>query len=261
MTELQSVLFDLLCEFDRICKKHGLRYWMIGGTLLGAVRHQGFIPWDDDIDLMMPEEDYRRFIALSNDIPEYLRIQARETDTDFPFLFGKLCDTRVQVTSGNENNPSGLYLDVFPLICSKRRNRWTEKLFFCVKALDYILQRKTKWRVDDTIYSPIRIFAWCVLGWLPVCALNGLRDFFVNLLRGDETEKTLLSVGGIHSAEQEFNDAAWFEGSVLLSFEKGCFPAPCGWDGWLSQHYGDYMTIPAECDRKPPHVSVVKMEK
>ena len=86
-------MFRLLRAFSEICEENGLRYFVVGGTLIGAVRHRGFIPWDDDIDVSMPLDDFRKFTELARELPGSFALQSEETDPRYPFVFAKLCDT------------------------------------------------------------------------------------------------------------------------------------------------------------------------
>ena len=90
MTELQEVEFQLLKTFVEFCEKHNLKYFLVGGSALGAVRHQGFIPWDDDVDVALPREDYDRFIELGKkEFTGDVFLQTYETDPNYPYNFAK----------------------------------------------------------------------------------------------------------------------------------------------------------------------------
>ena len=119
LTEIQAREYELLKQFDAYCKRHGLTYCLCGGTLLGAVRHKGFIPWDDDIDLMMPREDYERLRDLSRGetVSDCLRVRY-PGDAGYPYGFMKAVDTRTVVYERNitrDEQRTGLALDIFPL--------------------------------------------------------------------------------------------------------------------------------------------------
>ena len=91
----QLRMLELLLEMDRICKKHKIRYWLIGGTLLGAARHHGFIPWDDDMDVQMLREDYLRLLdVMPKELPDTMALQCRQTDSNYFFQYAKLRDRR-----------------------------------------------------------------------------------------------------------------------------------------------------------------------
>ena len=122
LRKAQLIILDMLIEFDAICKKHQLQYWLDSGTLLGAIRHQGFIPWDDDIDLSMPIEDYNKFLKiaqteLSNDI----FFQTSQTDKNFKFDYIKLRSNKASIVEFHEKDKQikyhqGVFVDIFPML-------------------------------------------------------------------------------------------------------------------------------------------------
>ncbi|HEY9551187.1 MAG TPA: LicD family protein, partial [Prevotella sp.] len=111
----------ILEEIDRICKRHGIEYWLDGGTLLGAVRHGGFIPWDDDIDIAMTLEDCRHFEAVAQDeLPPHLFLQTRRTDPNVPQSMPKIRDLRsLYIESADTfeaEYSKGIFVDIFPFV-------------------------------------------------------------------------------------------------------------------------------------------------
>ena len=112
-----AVIIDVLSVFIRICEAQGLRYFCAGGTAIGAVRHQGMIPWDDDIDVFMPRPDYDRFLVLAaQSMPEGYEVLSPYATKDYPMYFAKMCNARTTLLE-NERIPCvfGLYIDIFPL--------------------------------------------------------------------------------------------------------------------------------------------------
>lgn len=115
--EVQLALLELLTEFDKICKKHGLRYSLSAGTLLGAVRHKGFIPWDDDADVCMPRPDYEKFVKIisqEGELPEYLSY-SKDRGKGAYYPFAKLLDKRYELRTSNHVEVKYLYIDIFPI--------------------------------------------------------------------------------------------------------------------------------------------------
>ena len=114
---LQLRLLDILADFDRVCRENDLRYYMTYGTMLGAVRHKGFIPWDDDIDLGMPRPDYERLIAHWREwLPEHLEFVCSENDSLYPVAFGKIQDARTTLIERRHYYYlGGIYLDIMPI--------------------------------------------------------------------------------------------------------------------------------------------------
>jgi len=122
LRKAQLIMLDMLIEFDAICKKHQLRYWLDSGTLLGAVRHQGFIPWDDDIDLSMPVEDYNEFLSVANsELSKEIFLQTSQTDKNFKFDYTKLRSNKASIVEHHEKDQAikyhqGVFVDIFPML-------------------------------------------------------------------------------------------------------------------------------------------------
>ena len=117
--KLKQIELNLLVCFKEICEKHKLDYFLTGGTLLGAVRHKGFIPWDDDIDVGMPREDYETFLRVASScLPDGIFLQTRKTDPEVPFNFAKLRDSRttfIETSIKDLDINHGVYIDIFPI--------------------------------------------------------------------------------------------------------------------------------------------------
>ena len=116
----QQRMLEILLEVDRICRKHHIPYWLSSGTLIGAVRHKGYIPWDDDIDIEMLWPDYQRLLRiLPQELPEYLALQSTDTDPNYYFFYAKVRDRRsyIEETNGYDRvwRERGLYIDIFPI--------------------------------------------------------------------------------------------------------------------------------------------------
>jgi len=122
LRKAQLIMLEMLIEFDAICKKHQLQYWLDSGTLLGAVRHQGFIPWDDDIDLSMPVEDYNKFLKIAkSELSSEIFFQTSQTDKDFKFDYIKLRSNKASIVEFHEKDKQikyhqGVFVDIFPML-------------------------------------------------------------------------------------------------------------------------------------------------
>ena len=115
--KMQLRLLDILKEIDIVCRTHGLRYYLAGGTLLGAVRHGGFIPWDDDADIMMPRPDYDQLVRHADEwLPAHYRVRSHASDPDYPFYYAKVEDIRTTIVEGPTRPfTGGIFVDVFPV--------------------------------------------------------------------------------------------------------------------------------------------------
>lgn len=119
MTELQEKIFDIMKAFDRVCRENGFHYYMLGGTMLGAVRHKGFIPWDDDADFGVPRREYEKLLALPEEkFPEGFRLRHFSKERGVPYAFARLEDERttcIEARRSGSGYVGGVYIDIFPL--------------------------------------------------------------------------------------------------------------------------------------------------
>lgn len=253
MTEEQAQMFELLRTFKELCEAHRLQYYLAGGTLLGAVRHQGFIPWDDDIDVSMPLDDYLKFLALSDKLPEHVEAQSAENDPRYPFVFLKLCDTSHPFHTGCPNEPKGVYIDVFPLIPSKKLSRETRLRFEVINVISYVLQVKLDWTAFIPYKLPQARFGFWLLDHFSPERLKRLRRKQIARIYDPNSRETLCSPGGAYKADKEFFPAEWYTETVELTFEGEHFSAPIDWQAYLSRNYGDYMELPPPEERRSRH--------
>ncbi len=119
LRRMQHRMTEMLVEIDKICRRHDLKYWLCSGTLLGCVRHGGYIPWDDDLDIEMLRVDYEKLLKiLPEELPEHLKLQTPDTDSGYFFQFAKVRDTRSYMEETNDYDRifqfKGIFIDIFP---------------------------------------------------------------------------------------------------------------------------------------------------
>ena len=246
-------MFRLLRTFSEICEENGLRYFVVGGTLIGAVRHRGFMPWDDDIDVSMPLDDFRKFTELARELPGSFALQSEETDPRYPFVFAKLCDTQYAYDTGYDNHPMGVYIDIFPLIPARALSRRTKLIFDMISVSDYVLQVKLGWTEFVPYKKPLARAGFRMMNCLSATRLRRLRRRLIAGIYDEKSRSTLCSPGGAYSAEKEFFPAEWFAGAAKVGFEGVQFDAPQGWDEYLRRNYGNYMELPPVAERRSSH--------
>ena len=248
--EWQDRLYALMCRFDDFCTAYGLRYQLFGGTLLGAVRHHGFIPWDDDVDLAMPRPDYERFIALyaKNPLPG-TRLMT------LPFAFAKLIDAHTRREEGlRPRYASGADLDIFPIDgagedegavaaqeARMRKNRAHARLGML--ALRAERELPPKQRLLRTLHRTFARFPY----WLlppSMFARRIIRD--ISRIAPDEAPRAGAIGTWGRPALLAREDILT---TVALPFRGRAFPCPRGYDRLLRQKYGDYMCLPPEKGR------------
>lgn len=146
LSDLQMALLPMLDWFHKFCVENHLRYYVIGGTMLGAARHQGFIPWDDDIDVGMPRKDYEKFMELcGNKSFDCFYVESINTkNTDFYYGYGKIYDTRTTLVENTRYKiKRGIYLDVFPLDGAGNSKEEAVKIYKHIKKKIDLLGTKT----------------------------------------------------------------------------------------------------------------------
>lgn len=235
---------EILKEIDRICKKHHINYWLDGGTLLGAVRHGGFIPWDDDIDIAMRQEDMRRFEQVApSELPSHLFLQSPSTEPDSKEPIVKVRDLNsFYVEPGDDfsaDYQKGLYVDIFPFInyptvsksFTKRFGLAVSKSYSILhKPHHYSLRATAEWVWFGAKYLIARI-AWAI-----AFALRPHDTYISNILINN-------GYGIMHRQDSVFPLST-------IHFENDDFMAPHDPDAYLTDLYRNYMEIPPVEKRK-----------
>ena len=246
LQEHQKAIYSLLQEFDKVCKKLDITYFLFAGTLLGAVRHKGFIPWDDDLDVLMPRKDYRRLLQEGPAILDQERFYLQgEFSEHFPMFFSKL---RLNGTTCLEKyfpkDPlvhQGVYMDIFP--CDNAYNSKVGRLlqFFSSKV---VIAKSLYAEGYDTNSAAKKVF-------MAACRILPGKLFHRIVLGPKETKKQVhCYLGGARKMRKSTFPASWFSGTCQVPFEQSIYPAPEGYDDVLKVLYGDYMNIPSEQDRR-----------
>ncbi len=255
MNALQEKQLNILKYFIKVCEKHNLQYFLVGGSTLGAIRHKGFIPWDDDIDVLMPREDYNRFLELYRDNGRY-KLFAFEKDIAAKFPYAKICDmtTRKDETGYVCEIPLGVDIDIFPL------DYWDDDLEKAKREAKKIkgymyhlgLSRLSK----PKSVNPFKRFAkGLLMRW---CRLHGSEYYVRKILKEavkDEQNgsrymgtKTWCVYG-----ERNIIPAEAFADRIEIEFEGEKFFAPVGYDAYLTCLYGDYLPEPPKEKQKTHH--------
>lgn len=255
-TAIQARVLRILRVFDEFSKKNGIEYYALGGTLLGAVRHGGFIPWDDDIDIGVPREDYDRLAILAKEFPFPYRLESFELYPEFIYPFTKLYDTSTTVTEDFiKPFRRGLWIDIFPLDGSFG-NKYLRLAHY--KSIDYLKRKiatnngshlSNKYHREKTVAQKLVETIWQLV---PRSILYGtlrrllkMRAFghasYVGNLLGRWGGNREIMLKNIISAPR----AVLFCGMEI--------PAPNNPDVYLRNIYGDYMTPPPEERRSSSH--------
>lgn len=240
LRKAQLIMLDMLIEFDAICKKHQLQYWLDSGSLLGAVRHKGFIPWDDDIDLSMPIEDYNKLLSIAeNELSNDIFFQTSQTDKNFKFDYIKLRSNKASIVEFHEkdkkiNYHQGIFVDIFPMLAiehTEENNKLYNDTLKKIRDVSSISLHTPNGKGDpDARTSLVASLKQKHLGW----------------------EKNNSKV--IYSGEMP-DVAAWFDIEKIfpltsLTFEDHSFPVPNNPSHYLDSIYSfNYRELPPEDKR------------
>ncbi len=240
---LQLRLLDILMVIDKMCSEHGLRYYLVDGSLIGAIRHKGFIPWDDDMDIAMPRDDYEKLIAHSSEwLPQPYEFVCYENDPKYPLHFGKVQDASTTlIERPHLYYLGGVYVDVFP-IDGAPEGYLAQKLYdikykYLKKALYFLFRDPYRHGHGPSCWLPLLV--------RKCYTLKGLQDKIKrHMMKHDFNTSRLAAVnhndglGSMVDRDSVLGDPTplCFEGKTVMGMKNN--------DAYLKQLFGDYMTPP-----------------
>lgn len=249
----QNCAFNILVEFDRFSKEHDISYFIIGGTLLGAVRHKGFIPWDDDIDIGVPRKDYNKLKSLYGKFKKPYVLESYEISKEHIVSFAKLYDTSTTVAEdlGFDYN-RGVWIDVFPIDGTFDNNKIMNLHLKMIDFISMTFRLKVKIKYNLKIFkktdSVFRFLVKCAIYLIPqrvnYIVLNSLVK-----IKSIENSKNVGNLLGRYGPKEIVNKEVIFGTSTSLQFENAFFYAPSEYEKYLETVYGDYMKLPEESER------------
>jgi lipopolysaccharide cholinephosphotransferase len=276
LKKCQEIQLGLLKDFDRVCREHNWTYWLDAGTLLGAIRHQGFIPWDDDIDVVMPRSDFDAFAHNGQDyIDSNIFIQTIENDCFTESFLIKLRDRKSTLIEKSEKDicisyHQGIFIDIFPIDIIKQKTvkkalfifkffgkiSWLKRFIYIPKGS--MKRRKPMGRIGIALFFPlaciIRMFLKTEYIYLKTIYQKKFylyRKFWLSTDDGIY----FLPFRCTDFPNKLFNKHDLFPLTKVL-FENEYFPAPFNPDIYLQRQYGDYMKIPPP-DKRESHSYVI----
>ncbi len=231
----QQIMLDILIEVDRICVKNHIEYWLDSGTLLGAVRHKGFIPWDDDLDIAMRIEDYDKFCTIAKqELKAGLFLQNLNTDSSFPYDFVKIRSDMGMIVEKHEENKQidynqGIFIDVFPVISVKSG-----------------IIHKYMYKINFLL---IKLFSYKYLNLLKISRYFVLMSYKLHIGWKNKNAKVIYG-GNVPFIPFHVAIKSIFPLKKVF-FENREFPIPCNTHDYLLSLYGDdYMELPPLHKRK-----------
>ena len=254
---LQEKSLEIFKYFQKICKEHNLRYWVGGGTLIGALRHQGFIPWDDDLDVLMLREDYNRLMAEGDRVLDREKFFLQKEFSDhWPLFFSKLrLNGTACIEKYHAKDPMihhGVYMDIFPCDDAAgtefgRRIQYLASKIVITKCLD-----KRGYDTNSTAKKVV----------MALCRLLPLKPFVYLAKKGSKKRGLVHTfLGGGRKYSKNIFARTYLAERTQGQFEGKTYPIPRDFDTLLTMLYGDYMTLPPEEERViKQHAVLVDLE-
>ena len=256
-SEQKTIMLDILDEVDKFCSQNNINYYLTYGTLLGAVRHKGFIPWDDDIDIVMSRGDYEKFCrSFNNGRTDSLRLMSIDNTDGYYLLSAKVCDTRTLLIEKVQNPVElGVYIDIFvndylsdDLKAAKDLVHSNQRLFNLTKA-SIISDREGR-----AMYKQILLrFLRAVTKKIDVQKVLKRIEKQSRKYEEMTSSKYCGSITSLYYGEKEIMETKWWGKGEKLSFEGREFNVPSDYHSVLKTFYGDYMKLPPVEQRVTHH--------
>ena len=251
--EVHSRILNIAEAFDKICTKHDIPYYMLGGTMLGVIRHKGFIPWDDDMDFGVPFEHYNKLISiLEEELPHKMRCCTFENSKAVVYPFMKIEDTETCIDDPRVNLPIeeklGINIDVFPLVACEKYGK-------DAAHARKLLRLQTLLFVDSSDGGNMKRFVKRVLRLATPFGKRYLPKKMLSLLSEMKNGNDIANIFGRWGIKESI-DKKWYGTNVRYDFENLSLCGFKEYDKYLTQMYGDYMQLPP-VNQQVAHVDYV----
>lgn len=265
LSDIQNTSLDILKDVHDFCVNNNIRYTLFGGTMIGAIRHKGFVPWDDDIDIAMPRPDYERFLSLYQSASSYRLFKSGSEDC---FLaFSRVCEMNKTLVVNKvlpwTNQPTGVWIDIFPLDAAPDSRE---------EAAELIHSLTKEWRNVSAMRSSLASFADVntfikrlklavkkFVSLIPGHNVLATNRAYINHCRaitwGSTNHFANLSYMGY--GMKEYESMSDYKSEILVPFEDSLFYVCDGYDGIMKAKYGDYMQLPP-IDKQTSNHELVK---
>lgn len=261
MNNIQEKLLNIAKLFTFICDELNLRYFAIGGTCLGAVRHSGFIPWDDDIDFAMPRSDYNKFLSLSQGmLPKNYFLQTHASDKNYYCPFAKLRDSSTTAIENGDKNifiNHGLWIDIFPLdglpkSFKKRKQLEFIEEYFCRRRMLTYRYKNLSFKGKIANFASVVVFP----------SKERAYNFSLKRALMYPFENSEYVWWNWNSRIKKNFLRSWFDSCIKFPFEDIFVNVPINYEDYLTEHYGNWKEYPPEEQRKAIHnLYIVDLEK
>lgn len=254
LKEMQVIELEILQKIHDLCQIHEITYYMSGGTLLGAVRHQGFIPWDDDIDIYMPRQDYNRFCEIAlTELPDYLALQNQVLTENYPYFFAKVIHKRTRLVEPIwPYTEMGVYVDIFPidgLPANPLKRFWLENKVRFLHRLKIMHMCANQGLLHSNSFIKHQLKRLLLL-LTPDFSFDKLDK---KMLRYDFYSAALVKNLSTNGKSREKVPMAYMGTPRLMAFEGRQFYGMAQAERYLTHFYGDYLQLPPKAERVSHH--------
>lgn len=257
IVDVQNKLFQILVEVDRICRKYNIKYSLEGGTLLGAIKYKGFVPWDDDIDIVMPRTDYERFLKIcKKELDTQFFLQNSDIMYEFPLNYTKICLNNTLYIQGNSENFNihhGLFLDVFPI--DNVNLKLLKFQISIIRALSGTREYKINKRYKEDFKLPsskkYKNLLCMVLSILPMEWINRLLYVTMTIFNYKKTDYVFELCTSSRNLKPLKRNV--YEELIEVDFMGKSFLASKHYTRFLEARFGDISILPPIEKRVPSH--------
>lgn len=254
--EIKEIQLDILQSIHSFCVEHRLRYSLAFGSLLGAVRHKGYIPWDDDLDIMMPRPDYEQFVSEYQGYYKHYVVQTYKNDESYFLSLAKVYDNRTEQIIFPTK--TGVFIDIFPIDglpdTVEEAKSYIDK--YCKLIFHDILYtcKNNSFRSGNKFLNSIK---YIIKRILYPSRKNGIKklDTLINSYPYESSSHAGYAI--VETGLKGYMEKDVFEHYILVPFERYIFYAIADYDTFLTKRYGDYMKFPPEDERVPGHSAPV----
>ncbi len=259
LEEIKQLQLDIVVQIDRFCRKNGIHYFLDGGTGIGAARHKGYIPWDDDIDIAMTRPNYEKFIHSFNGAIKHLYVCAPELDWNYYATYANVCDNRTVLSEGANGHMGqnlGIKIDIFPIDGTMDNYRHSLMRHKFLKFLTQLMSRKRRdmslvWRTDKWKFFTCLVVRTLVC-WLNYATLQKWVHHIATKYPFETSNYAYDVVNPVYKRPVHCTRETYDE-YIDVPFEHVTLMTLKAYDTYLTDLFGDYMQLPPEEKRVPHH--------